>query len=553
MTNTTLFKTGAASGLPMTDARNAEGAPAYALTAKAALAQFVGTGCFRGTFYATAETQLKAVQMLVAEVEAGFVARCAVYARESGRMKDMPVFLLASLVTNAATEARKIAPRILSNGKSLRTFVQMIRSGVLGRKSLGSFPKRLVLEALTRFSDEDVFKASVGKTPSLADVIKMVHPAPATESRRALYGYLLGKSYDAEKLPSIVREFEDWRSGKRYLPTRLPFEMTAPACKTTDDWIELAKTASWQTTRMNLNTFARHGVFESKDMVDLLAARIASKDEIGKAHAMPYQLLAARRAAGPWSNATEATTNSIRSLWSRIFGSRSVEPDPPKEADRTTVPTKILDALERATEIAVENVRPFRGNVVVCPDVSGSMDASLTGTQKGSTSAVRCVDVAAMIAVTLNRIQKGTTIMPFDTKVHDFSIAPSAPILETADRLAKFGGGGTACSEPIKAIIKRRIPADLVIVVSDNESWCDARGRGTALLEMWNRLKKSRPNAKLACIDLTPHGTVQAMDRGDILNIGGFTDAVFDIVRDFAEEKLEPSHFCDVIERTELT
>jgi hypothetical protein len=37
------------------------------------------------------------------------------------------------------------------------------------------------------------------------------------------------------------------------------------------------------------------------------------------------------------------------------------------------------------------------------------------------------------------------------------------------------------------------------------------------------------------------------------LNIGGFTDAVFDIVREFAEEKLEPAHFCDVIERTELT
>lgn len=550
MTNTTLFQSRIRAEVPEATARNAEGAPAYALSEKAALAQYVVTGCFRGTYYATAAEQLATVKALTAAVEPEFVARCAVYAKEAGRMKDMPVFLLASLVTNSAAIAKTVAPRILTNGKSLRTFVQMIRSGVLGRRSLGSFPKRLVLEALGRFSDEDVFKASVGKTPSLADVIKMVHPMPTTESRRALYGYLLGKSYDAEKLPSVAREFEDWRSEKGRLPTRLPFEMTAPACKTTDDWIELAKAASWQTTRMNLNTFARHGVLKNDDMVDLLAARIADKDEVRKAHAMPYQLLAARRAAGTRTTESQPKPSLISSIWARL--TRGM-PTPANVADDRTMPTKILDALERATEIAVENVRPFRGKVVVCPDVSGSMQASLTGMQNGSTSAVRCVDVAAMIAVTLNRIQNGTTIMPFDQKVHDFSIAPSAPILETADRLAQFGGGGTACSKPIEAIIRRRIPADLVIVVSDNESWCDAQGRGTALLETWDLLKRTRPNAKLACIDLTPHGTVQAMDRRDILNIGGFTDAVFDIVRDFAEEKLDAPHFCDVIERTELT
>ena len=32
------------------------------------------------------------------------------------------------------------------------------------------------------------------------------------------------------------------------------------------DWIEIARNAPWQATRMNLNTFARHGVFGDEDL-----------------------------------------------------------------------------------------------------------------------------------------------------------------------------------------------------------------------------------------------------------------------------------------------
>jgi hypothetical protein len=35
---------------------------------------------------------------------------------------------------------------------------------------------------------------------------------------------------------------------------------------------------------------------------------------------------------------------------------------------------------------------------------------------------------------------------------------------------------------------------------------------------------------KFVCIDLQPYGTTQAPDRSDILNVGGFSDAVFSVV-----------------------
>jgi 60 kDa SS-A/Ro ribonucleoprotein len=97
MANKNLFKSIAGKMLPATDTLNAERAPAYALSAKHALAQLAATGCLNRTFYASAEDQLAKVLELCAQVEPEFIAKTAVYARERGRMKDMPALLCAVL------------------------------------------------------------------------------------------------------------------------------------------------------------------------------------------------------------------------------------------------------------------------------------------------------------------------------------------------------------------------------------------------------------------------------------------------------------------------
>ena len=37
----------------------------------------------------------------------------------------------------------------------------------------------------------------------------------------------------------------------------------------------------------------------------------------------------------------------------------------------------------------------------------------------------------------------------------------------------------------------------------------------------------------MICIDLQPNSTTQAPERSDILNVGGFSDAVFDVISSF--------------------
>jgi len=42
---------------------------------------------------------------------------------------------------------------------------------------------------------------------------------------------------------------------------------------------------------------------------------------------------------------------------------------------------------------------------------------------------------------------------------------------------------------------------------------------------------------KLVCIDLQPNVTTQAPERSDILNVGGFSDAVFNVVAWFLDSQ----------------
>ena len=55
---------------------------------------------------------------------------------------------------------------------------------------------------------------------------------------------------------------------------------------------------------------------------------------------------------------------------------------------------------------------------------------------------------------------------------------------------------------------------------------------------------------KLVCIDLQAYTTTQAPDRDDILNVGGFSDAVFQVVSAFFTG--DAGRFVSEVEAVEL-
>jgi len=546
MANTTLFSS-IKSKLLRTDSTNEAGGRAYKFAPKHALAQLAATGCFNGSYYATAETQLDELRKLIDQVDDNvFLAKLAVYARERAFMKDMPAALLAILSKRDSQLMHKVFDRVVDNGRVLRTVFQMIRSGQFGRTSLSSSLQRAFQRWLNEASVGALLSASIGDRPSLRDVLRLARPTPKDNARRSLFGWLTGKEVEKwapateADLPEQVQGLIAYRKAESAEAQALilgnlsvRWDLLADAAQGPLVWKAIAHQMGPQALRMNLNTLLRHEVFSNgtkeNAMVDYVAGRIADAGEIRRSRQFPYQFLAA------YLNADES------------------------------VPQKIKAALHQAAETACGNVPELPGPVLIGLDTSGSMGAAVTGNRgRGATSKMRCVDVAALFAAAILRRNPDSVVVPFDTAAYEAKVDPQDTILSLAERLAKYGGGGTDCSLPLaqanSKYAKRRFAG--VVLVSDNESWVYA-GRAfgygqhgvTGVMQEWQkfvanqqRLGNDRP--KLVCIDLQAYATTQAPEREDILNIGGFNDAVFNVVASFLSG--DAGRFVAEVEAVEL-
>jgi 60 kDa SS-A/Ro ribonucleoprotein len=253
-----------------------------------------------------------------------------------------------------------------------------------------------------------------------------------------------------------------------------------------------------------------------------VADRLRNRELIAKARVFPYQLMVAYLAGGD------------------------------------DVPAKVREALQDAMETAIGNVPTIDGKVYVFPDVSGSMHSAITGHRKGSTSAVRCIDVAALIAAAVLRKNPDAEVIPFESDVVKCKLNPRDSVMTNAAKLASLPCGGTNCSAPLRHLNRSKAKGDLVVYVSDNESWVDTPrygmfgGSATETLRQWAEFKVRSPQARLVCIDLQPYGTTQAKEREDIVNVGGFSDQVFTLMADVARGGTDVNYWVRQIEAMRL-
>ncbi len=557
MVNKSLFQS-ITSVLPRATVVNEAGGPAYKLSAKHALAQMAATGTFGNVYYASAQNQLDAMRKLIDEIDDNeFLAKLAVYSRERAYMKDMPAALLVVLSTRDTKLMHQVFDRVADNGRVLRTVFQMTRSGQFGRKGLSSSLQRAFQRWLNDASVGKLLSASIGNDPSLRDILRMARPTPKDDARRALFGWLTDKPVEkwapatADHLPSTVQSLVAYRAAETAEAQTLiagdlkvRWDLLADSAKGPLIWKAIARQMGPQALRMNLNTLLRHDVFKKPGilgfagtdnaMIDYVAGQLADRDAIARSRQFPYQFLAA------YMNASDE------------------------------VPSKIKTALHDAAEIACGNVPTLPGPVIIGLDTSGSMGCAVTGNRAGrsgrggGTSKMRCVDVAALFAAAILRRNPDSVVIPFDTQAYKVKVDPSDSILSLSARLSKYGGGGTDCSLPFVEANTRYAKQAFagIVLVSDNESWITSGRRygygqngSTGVMTQWEKFKKTQRghgivDPKLVCIDIQPYGTSQAPERDDILNIGGFGDAVFNVVSSFLEN--DASRFVREVESVEL-
>jgi 60 kDa SS-A/Ro ribonucleoprotein len=385
-----------------------------------------------------------------------------------------------------------------------------------------------------------LLSASIGNDPSLRDVLRLARPTPRDNARRALFGRLTGKPVEKwmpatlADLPQTVSDLIAFRQAESEAEqiailerARFRWDLLADSARGPSVWQAIARQMGPQALRMNLNTLVRHDALAGDlEMVMYVAGRLADADEIRRSRQFPYQYLAA------YLNA------------------------------EANVPQAIRDALGQAAETACGNVPQLPEPIVIGLDVSGSMASAVTGQRgRGATSKVRCIDVAALFAAALLRRNPDSVVVPFDTSAYHADVSADEKILDVAGWLARFGGGGTNCALPLaeanRTYRDRRFAG--CVLVSDMESWIGAgRAGATGVMSEWKAFVTNQKRLhdsdwagpKLVCINVQAYATSQAPERADILNIGGFSDAVFNVAASFLSG--EPDRFVSEVEAIEL-
>lgn len=533
-----------------TDTTNEAGGTAYAMDTKHAIAQFAVTGCFNNTYYSDGKAQLNQIKEKISELPATietfkFIARLAIYSRHSAFMKDMPAYLVATLCNykiqvpaadkgstgyeyhvTSKTETKeiisKVFNKVINNGKMLRNFVQIIRSGATGRKSLGTFPKRLVKEWIQNRSGETLFRNSIGNDPSMLEIIKMVRPK---HEENEVIKYLVGHNLtedDMAKLPRNITHYEAFKQylklsseqrdayGKMELP-KVDFQFLTSLKLEPEHWKSLASNATWQQTRINLNTFNRHNVFNEPDLIKEVAEKLKHPDAIKKAKAMPYQLLAASKAT-------------------------------------SSFPIPIKDALEDALYTSLQNAPTLEGETHIFVDGSGSMTSSATG---GYNSTISCADVATLFAIGLLKANPGAKIYSCDRRAYPCEVYHRDSLATIHSKIMDaHGHGGTDTSECFKYLTTHKIKADNVVIISDGQSWAHYPG-GLTPMQAFDKYRHIRNRkVKLLAINIQPYTSMQFDYDPSILHVGGFNDSVFLVAEKFFNSST--SNFIQAIEEVEL-
>ena len=185
-----------------------------------------------------------------------------------------------------------------------------------------------------------------------------------------------------------------------------------------------------------------------------------------------------------------------------------------------------LDALESAVEASIANMPRLKGTTVIAVDVSGSMGGTIS-----AKSDIRCSEIGMMLGLIANRMCDNSIFYAFDDRISKEPLSRRANILETVARYITRGGG-TNMGLPFSEMIRSKVQADRIIVISDSMcncgyTWYNHKTVQT-LADEYRRITGN--DIWVHAIDLQGYGTQQF--HGDKTNIiAGWSEKVFDFIR----------------------
>lgn len=474
--------------------QNHEGAKAWSLSKELELYSAVVTTTLSDKFYEAGGERLKRIRTLVREVDPQFVAKLAVYARESMYLRSVPLVLAVELarIHQGDDLVSRLVGRVIQRADEITEILALYQHANERKslKKLGRLSKQLqkgLALAFNKFDEYQFSKYNRDADVKLRDALFLVHPRPKNGTQQELFDKIAKDSLAT----AYTWETEMSRTGQEAQGDDTDKDLAF--AKQWEALIDSGKLGYMAMLR-NLRNMLQKGISDAH--LDKVAAMLADPDQVRKSKQFPFRFLAAYR-----------ELRSISSL---------------------RVP-QVMEALEKAIRLSVANMKGFDRNtrILIASDVSGSMQSPVSAKSK-----IQMYDIGLVLSMLLQSKCERAITSIFGTEFKVVNM-PRTDILSNTERMGHYSsqvGWATNGHLVIRHLNETKEAVDKVMIFTDMQLW-NSSGDGGELGKEWTKYKQRVPQAKLYLFDLQGYGQAPISPlRNDVCLIAGWSDKVFDIL-----------------------
>lgn len=455
--------------------------------------------------------------------------------------KNTPaVFALAYCAVKADNEhARAYAyenmPKVARYSTDLFFFVDAVKTLKNGKSSTGlkraiarwyntktasavayqacKYPSRKLESMSQSFSHRDLLRISRPQVESANKAFKT-----PSEDHNYVYRYIVkGIQSDTDlinyKNNSKINYIYGHEQAKRATTTNelvdlihqydLSFESIPSEKFTKEVWSALLKEIPAKALLRNLGRLTANGVLSPlSDDVNLVVNKISNEKYISDAMIHPVDIFIAQK---------------VYSHGRGIKGALSWTPD-----------QQILSALNKSFYSSFKYGEKSDKRYLIGLDVSGSMSASCLGNQL-----ISAREASAFMSLSLTKSASRCHFMAFTDSFIPLDIGISDDFKSVTQKISDLPFGNTDCAMPMIYAMKKEIPVDVFVVMTDNETWAGNIHPHEALNDY---RKKMKIDAKLAvCAFSTTRFTIGDPKDNNTINLAGFDSSIPRILAGFAE------------------
>lgn len=449
---------------------NLAGGQAYNQSSELEFVSMLLTSFANDEYYRSANDTFERMKQLIKTCDKQFVAKAAVYARTKFGMRSITHAVSSEIAKYISGEkwSKDFYNAIIYRPDDM---MEILSYHTANNGKVPNAMKKGIAKAFDKFDRYQLAKyRGEGKNYKLVDVVNVVHPVPTEKNTDALNSLIKGK----------LKSFDTWESELTKAGQKSSCEEEKAEFKR-DAWVKLIrdKKIGYFALLRNL----RNIIEQAPEVIDEAIELLTSEVLIKKSLVLPFRFITA--------------FDEINKL------------------NSSKVVRDVLMALNKAVDIAVNNVPIFDGETLVVLDTSGSMSG-------------KPATIGSLFASVLIK-SNNADFMTFSNNATYRNVNPMDSTITIANSI-RFASGGTNFRDIFKVANKKY---DRVIILSDMQGWISFETPTKEFNEY-----KSRINANpfVYSFDLNSYGTMQFPEQ-NVFCIAGFSEKVFDIIKLMEQDK----------------